>query len=858
MISLSNISIVDTLKKFQYARNGGGLDVAFLVPTKTGYAKSIMDATKEVRNFLLEKGIHNFDTQLQGQEHKVSIRATVFSKDVIKETSISLYRPETKSGDSRIWILDLKELADPTDLLAIGQSNDGLFVINCSKSNLDILLNIDNSIFWNLSSSENNTLFPAEFINWSGAKRGGVRKPFMLNSGRPTGQRIKTPLTIKLESWVTKLVDTIPSETPRVIILIGGPGNGKTDAVEGCINDLDIALKADGKLNSCFKDKYDVDDGGLPPRKVIVDFSDLWKGSSTTNPEIHLVQDATEKDPSQSNISPESLFNDDLNAIINKEYKGIYICCVNRGVLANATSLAYKQENEPLLLLLNELVNAATCGPESIDCWPLSNFNNIAVWPMDVESLVRPSRKSAITVMHKILKVALDDASWNDPCKNSNSCPFCQNKVLLSDINAQNNLIDLLHYYELSSGKKWTFRDLYSLLSYIFIGDQDELMIYKKLYDPCEWTAKQLDLIRQNKDNVKTAKAPYLVMSKFYHHRLFSLWPTFTTGKHRKAKHKALLKEPKVRGFDAVYMTTKNHFRALANLSSPEVNSIKKILNEGFSQQLDPALMTGDILVFESVVENNKIDVTARYIDERFGMSINDGLKLVSRRITKVEKMVLKELAQSDEFLMGYNHSVLIAHHVKLLQVSLRQYAARLVKRSLGVKYGLCRDIESYKAYARFYEDSKQSRNIEKQVRNLINTSGCFSIPLSTTFGQPVAHRDRNISLLASEVKPKIVKPHQMDGRPEEYLPYIRILKDSNPFPITFDLFKSLSEIEKGLNEASLPEEIFAMLDEIKSVVAGKVVRNEDYLDSTAKIQIGSEEYEIDLEEGLAFLEGAE
>jgi len=113
-----------------------------------------MDATKEVRSFLLKKGVHNYDTQRQGQSHKVSIKTTVFSKEGIKETSISLYRPETKSGDPRIWILGLKELADPTDLLAIGQSNDGLVVINCSKTNLDDLLNVNNSTFWDLFSSQ--------------------------------------------------------------------------------------------------------------------------------------------------------------------------------------------------------------------------------------------------------------------------------------------------------------------------------------------------------------------------------------------------------------------------------------------------------------------------------------------------------------------------------------------------------------------------------------------------------------------------------------------------------------------------------------------------------------------------------
>ena len=47
-----------------------GLTVAFLVPTETGYKKSIMDATASVRYLLLNEKIHDYETQLQGPENK--------------------------------------------------------------------------------------------------------------------------------------------------------------------------------------------------------------------------------------------------------------------------------------------------------------------------------------------------------------------------------------------------------------------------------------------------------------------------------------------------------------------------------------------------------------------------------------------------------------------------------------------------------------------------------------------------------------------------------------------------------------------------------------------------------------------
>jgi len=692
--------------------------------------------------------------------------------------------------------------------------------------------------------------YPTEFLNWAGSKQGGVRNPFKQHSGRPAGKKIETPLTIKLNNWVDELVRGESENTPRAILLIGGPGNGKTDAVEGCIEDFDKAIQASGELTERFARQYAIQEGTLPPRKSIVNFLDLWNSKIGIKPEIHLVQDATEKDTAQPNASPEKLLNDELDSIVNSTYKGIYICCINRGVLANASSLAHKENNRPLIKLINELVKAASGGPNSPNCWPLEG-QSIAIWPMDVESLVSPAPEKPDTVMHEILNQALKDNLWQAPCENSSMCPFCQNKMLLAEKDAQSNLVKLLHYYELCAGKRWTFRDLYSLISYLFIGDLEELTIGKKLYAPCDWTAKQLECINKERDDLNFAKAPYLLMSKLFHHRLFSLWPKLNKGNHRKAKHSAL-KKPKSNQFYKEYTSTVNHFKTLANLTNNDSNYIRKILTESFSQNLDPALLSGEAIFFEGTVNNEKINITAGLIDERFGLSIADGLKLVSRRLPEAEKRVLKNLTLADDFLMEHNHSPLIFSHVRFLQASIRQFSSRLVKRSLGVKYGICKNIEALINYSQFYDDKKQIKKTESQIRGLINENEKFSIPLSTTFGQPVAHRDRDISLLVSEIKPRMVKFYQGTAKPREHLPYISIHKE-RCLPVTFNLFQSLREIDKGLNEASLPEEIFAMLDEVKSIVAGEIVRDDDYLDVSAKIKIGSNIFEIDTDEELAF-----
>lgn len=135
MLSLSNTDIAETLSWFK----SRGFMVSFIVPTENGLTKSIMDATDEFRNFLSEGDLHNFDQQNQGKENKKLIKTILVSENNYIETKTSLYRPETKNGDPRLWIYDLKKYAKSGDLLAFLISEKTLTVINCSNSKLNEL-----------------------------------------------------------------------------------------------------------------------------------------------------------------------------------------------------------------------------------------------------------------------------------------------------------------------------------------------------------------------------------------------------------------------------------------------------------------------------------------------------------------------------------------------------------------------------------------------------------------------------------------------------------------------------------------------------------------------------------------------
>ncbi len=135
MIKIADTPISDILEKL----GAKGLRGTVIVPTKTGLEKSILDATEPIRAYLKSSGIHDFETQAQGTAHKVMIEGFVHLPGVSEPTKISLYRPETKSGDPRIWASGLNRYAEPGNVVAIVAHDGKLHLINLGRKTPDTL-----------------------------------------------------------------------------------------------------------------------------------------------------------------------------------------------------------------------------------------------------------------------------------------------------------------------------------------------------------------------------------------------------------------------------------------------------------------------------------------------------------------------------------------------------------------------------------------------------------------------------------------------------------------------------------------------------------------------------------------------
>jgi hypothetical protein len=117
------------------------VEVTLIEPTETGLGKSIMDATGSVRTFLKDKNIHDYELQNQGQESKIQVNSYLVSSDRLIQSVASLYRPNTKKGDPRIWLKGLGTYANANDILGIISFENDLYVVNVSQLDFENLIN---------------------------------------------------------------------------------------------------------------------------------------------------------------------------------------------------------------------------------------------------------------------------------------------------------------------------------------------------------------------------------------------------------------------------------------------------------------------------------------------------------------------------------------------------------------------------------------------------------------------------------------------------------------------------------------------------------------------------------------------
>jgi hypothetical protein len=671
--------------------------------------------------------------------------------------------------------------------------------------------------------------FPEGLLDWAGHRAGGVRKLFYEKSGRPAESVIRTGLLQRLEDWTNGLADASIQICPPIVLLVGGPGNGKTEAVEFAITNLDRSLKADGYLIEALSKQFLPADDSPPPRLARVKIAQ-WTDDRYDF--IQIVQDASSGDFERPNLSPAELLVEELGALLEADQPCVHLACVNRGVLDDALIIATDRELKNVQQLLSQVVRSVGTGPEPISCWPLEKYKDIGVWPMDIESLLRPQISADITTTPAadLLHFATAEEKWPalGECAAGKACPFCLTRQQLSSEPGRSSLLHILRWYELASGKRWSFRDLASLYSYLLAGAPPEGAGQAK-YSPCEWAAKlQAQRTAAGAGRAKLL-APYQLLSRFYRHALFGTWPKVSVKTLKTALRELDLQDDEVLNGLLQFL---NDSRRLAIPST-----LRTQLDE-LCEVLDPALADPDT----EVMLSGNTTVFYREIDARFSQSVEEGLSFLlnKRCLATLETDLLKDMDGADKRLAKAGLARSRPDTARRLQSIVRDFACRLARRSVGSRSAAVRDGATLVSFEKIVAgDDQLLYEAAVRVEELLNKGQRFAVVLNTTFGEPIPGVERRVTLTTDRQRVR-VPDEAVAERPAAALRFLTVGPPLKPqyIPITYELYRSVLELRLGMLEASLPKAVVALLDITRAKLGGRIVRERDALE-LGTIQIG-------------------
>jgi hypothetical protein len=683
--------------------------------------------------------------------------------------------------------------------------------------------------------------FPNDLVEWAGHHSGGVKRLFDSKSGRPGKDLLRTSLIFKLESWSQQIAAQTPG-TPRLLLLVGGPGNGKTEAIEHTIHCIDKELAADKKLVNALARSFLPEAGKTVPRIVDVDAGSL--ASPPRKLELRIVQDASTTAGHEGKLAPQLLI-EELLAFGEGQDSQHYLCCVNRGVLDDA--LIYSIDNNLLeaSALLEAVTRSVSLSAKSPSCWPLTGFPYVAVWPMDAESLMMSPGRDLTPPASLLLEHVTRPDSWpiSGKCAAGTSCPFCHSKDLLSNQENRTGLLQVLRWYELSSGKRWSFRDLFSLLSYLLAGNRPTNSGQQG--GPCDWAKHTIE-----QDKVgQAARLPsrqqltgvFRLAASGYQHALFHRWDAESAGSLRQGIKDLGLEEA---GSETRALLGLQYF--LEERKDSYLPATISSLLDNVVDLLDPALAS----------PNAEVRVSARRhvllgeLDSRFSRSLSGGLDFVHKFpvLSPPELDLLGRLAKSDNFLSSAAVRRKNPAAASRIQRIIRDFACRLVRRSICTLSAVVADAKILQAFQQVVEDDQKGERlfeVAKQVKNLLNNGQDFEISLTTTFGQPLPPQERQATLIVPARQVRVL-PLSLEGRPKSPICFLEVGsgQSSQAFALTYDLFKAVKELEQGLSPAALPRTVIALLDTTKARLSGPIVRDPEVL-LDARIRIGSKGTEI-------------
>lgn len=504
---------------------------------------------------------------------------------------------------------------------------------------------------------------PDALMTWSGSSSGAVQVVFDDKFGNPCRKAYETQLIRRIHSLSHQIRDG--KIAPKIVMLAGGAGNGKTHAVQHLLEEIahDRALlAAEFKLRS--KDRLVKFNLQGPDRTL---FSTQTVGVN----QLWVVQDASEADA--SGRTPEDLL---ICAIKDSlESLGVVLLiCVNRGVLYGAAAKA--KETVDLKHVGDFLANVVQClDPLSIDkdCWPMDSSNDFYVWPLDIDSLFEDVGRDVASVGQQVLK-SIYEQEWSLQDGISIDCPLLYARSLLSQDCSRRALSDLFRVYEVLAGRNIPFRGMLSCFSYLLTmgraGDEPQ-------------PSQLAKIVRADLNFLKVVRSAWSLYSRSLPFLFFPRLPT-TVALRKKLTD---LKSPEELGF--IY--------ELAD----EIDRLNEVVKDrscipgadlfcssasGWSDLVDPALSSIDRKVIDAAFVDAPADVidSLEQIEELCHIDPNRALSLISAEVDSGSRAVLTHLCDCRSKIgeLMENHQLF---ELQWFSRWISRLFAAIAKRSLGV-----------------------------------------------------------------------------------------------------------------------------------------------------------------------------
>lgn len=652
--------------------------------------------------------------------------------------------------------------------------------------------------------------FPESLFAWGNSGAYAVSRSSDVGSGwqKPP---LRTRLIMQLEALADGILDGSVSAQAN-IFLVGGPGNGKTHAAKYF-------------LKRVLKDKFDE----MPTSTTGSVTMELADGTSPVK-RLHYIEDAS---AGQDNGATYKRFIDDVEEYVLTPRQGaIFLCCVNRGILATVLAKIAKHEIEAsqgarkFIATLSSVVSPDAT-PKAL--WPFESIGNVYIHPMDEESLLE-----CIGDRHPVAIDILDEICAEDDgrclsCENAQKCPICSNIAALRDEKRRGSLLKILRYYEIVASRRLSFRDLFSIFSQLAAGSPYEYVINGKRTSPCKWVEKQIELSSSNLREDRLS-ALFALASALYHNRLFGTWDDFRVQARPLLK---LAKGSRIASIKAIVPV----LQSIASLIRRSATASAQNYLPKCAAMLDPAIQDVAAIVDGGQECIEKIrqceDAFCKSLTLGIDIFLNDGYCPSS----EVERCLFLEVRsiEQDQNILDMPVSDPEFQTAQTILSVLRVVLSRMAKRAIGAFDAFVYAGDRLDEYRAMLDNDPSHPNLAAKKRRLCSTiqgylfpEGLFSCSMLATLGQAEPDETNGFFMKNSRPAHFAISPSGAGDGMTRNLLFVREADLGLSIKVNFDIYSALVDLQNGLKPASLPARINDIFDGVKSRIQGRLCHNWD------------------------------